>query len=196
MYSIENNIENTIIIKKSKFICKIFRIQNEEEVILILNNLRNDYKDATHICYSYICENKVKNNDDGEPAGTAGMPIYNVLKKNNLNMILCCVIRYFGGIKLGAGGLTRAYSNSVIEALKLANIINLVDGYNIQIEFNYENTKNIDNILKNFNITNKIYDDNIKYIIEISTTNYNNIYNELKKYCIQININKKILVKN
>ena len=118
MYSIKNNIENTYIIKKSKFLTKLYKVNSIKEIDDILNNLKSEYSDSTHICYAYIINSKEKCFDDGEPSGTAGMPILNILKKNNISNILAVVIRYFGGIKLGAGGLTRAYSNSVSDTSK------------------------------------------------------------------------------
>ena len=110
---------STIIINKSKFICELIYINNENEIIKRLNTIKNKYKDATHYCYAYICDNVKRFNDDGEPGGTAGMPILNVLENNNLNHVLCVVIRYFGGIKLGAGGLVRAYSDVTLQAIDI-----------------------------------------------------------------------------
>ena len=147
MYSIQKNVENTIIIKKSKFICKLYRINNLEEINNILEKLKKEYNDSTHICYAYIIDSKERCNDNGEPSGTAGMPMLNVLKKNNLDHILAVVIRYFGGIKLGAGGLTRAYSNSTIEAINNSKIIELVKGFYLQIEFDFSQKKTVDYIL-------------------------------------------------
>ena len=112
MKSIKFNIENEFIIKKSKFITKLYFVTSEIEIKNILDENKTEYKDATHICYAYILNNVERFNDDSEPSGTAGMPILNVLKNNNLNNVLCIVIRYFGGIKLGAGGLIRAYCSS------------------------------------------------------------------------------------
>ena len=123
MYSINKNIDNTIIIKKSKFITKLYKINSIKEVNGIINDLKSEYKDSTHICYAYILNSIEKCVHDGEPSGTAGLPILNVLKHNNLNYILAIVIRYFGGIKLGAGGLVRAYSNSITDTLKLCDIV-------------------------------------------------------------------------
>ena len=147
MYSIKDNIENTIEIKKSKFITKLYRVNNIEEINTILNSVSNEYRDANHVCYGYIINGLEKCSDNGEPSGTAGLPILNVLKKKNLTNILAIVIRYFGGIKLGAGGLVRAYSNSAIEALKLTSNIELVEGYLIELEFSYDQVKLVDYIL-------------------------------------------------
>lgn len=185
MYSIKNNIKNTIVIKKSKFICKLYRINNLEEINIILEKLKKEYNDSTHICYAYIIDGKEKCNDNGEPSGTAGMPILNVLKKNNLDHILAVVIRYFGGIKLGAGGLTRAYSNSVIEAINNSIIIELVKGYYIQIEFDFSQKKTVDYILNNISIKEITFDTNIIYKLYLSNQD---IINELKNIVINLTI--------
>ncbi len=193
MYSIKNNIENTIIVKKSKFITKLYRINNIDEINNILRDVKTTYKDSTHICFAYILDNKEKCFDDKEPNKTAGEPILNVLKKNKLNHILAIVIRYFGGIKLGVGGLSRAYSNSIIEGLKLTQQVNLTEGYLIELEFKYENIKLIDHILNNKNILNKIYEDNIIYKFYL-TEDELNLINELEKIAIKVSIKEKILI--
>ena len=118
MKIIKTNQENLIIINKSKFIGIIKKINNLEEIDLILANLRTKYFDATHICYAYILPNKAKYDDDGEPMGTAGIPILDVLKKNDLCYVIAIVIRYFGGIKLGSNGLIRAYGNTISSLIK------------------------------------------------------------------------------
>lgn len=194
MYSINNNVDNTIIIKKSKFITKLYKINNIDQINNILNKLKQEYKDATHICYAYIIEGNIKCSDDGEPSGTAGLPMLNILKKNNLNYILAIVIRYFGGIKLGAGGLIRAYSNSISDALKLVKIIELQEGLNITIIFNYNNIKYID-ILFNNEVVNKKYDNNVEYNINILKDKYESIKDNLIKNCININIVKFIYIR-
>ncbi|MBP3635778.1 MAG: YigZ family protein [Bacilli bacterium] len=122
MYIIDKNVENEIIIKKSRFITKLIYIDDVNNVNDIINNLKKEYKKCTHICYAYIIDGKEKAVDDGEPSGTAGRPILNVLQKKKVTNILAVVIRYFGGIKLGAGGLVRSYTNSISEAFKLVNI--------------------------------------------------------------------------
>ena len=104
MKTIKNNLSNEIIIKNSRFICLLIKINNID-ISDILNNIKLSYPKATHYCYGFIYNNYKKSSDDGEPTGTAGNSILFVLEKNNLNNILCVVIRYFGGIKLGAGGL-------------------------------------------------------------------------------------------
>lgn len=107
-------------IKKSKFIGLYFPVRSQDEVVEILNNLKKEHKKATHICYAYRLTNPFSEKafDDGEPFGTAGKPILNVLQKQDKKDSLLVVVRYFGGIKLGAGGLVRAYSKTASETLK------------------------------------------------------------------------------
>ena len=180
MKSIQKEITNEIIINKSKFITILTNINDIDKVKEKLENIKKTYKDATHYCFAYIINNHEKCSDNGEPSGTAGMPILNVLKQNNLTNILCVVIRYFGGIKLGAGGLIRAYSSSASEALNKANIVNLIKGYKIIIEFSYNNIKQIDYLLKNIQIK-KDYSNNITYTFNIKEEKLNKIENELSK---------------
>ena len=111
-------ITNEFEIKKSRFITYLYNIDDESKVEEIVNNIRSEHKKARHVVYVYKIGSNGKINDDGEPKGTAGMPIFNVIEKNNLNNVLIVVIRYFGGIKLGAGGLFRAYSKSAAEIIK------------------------------------------------------------------------------
>ncbi len=109
----------TLEIKKSKFIAFYYNINNKEEVIDILTNLKKEHKKAKHFPYAYRIGTEIKKSDDKEPSGTAGLPILNILEKNNLNSVLIVIIRYFGGIKLGAGGLIRAYSTAAKEVIKV-----------------------------------------------------------------------------
>ena len=170
MKIIINNKENLIIINKSKFIGIIKKIYSKNEVESILNNLKNEYPDATHICYAYILPNQEKCSDDNEPSGTAGIPILDVLKKNNLNYVIAVVIRYFGGIKLGSNGLIRAYSNTISSLIK-DNIKDSEIGYEIEIIENYNNSDLINYLLKDDIIINKEYQEQIivKAIIKKKT---------------------------
>lgn len=110
-------------IEKSRFIAVSNHIECEEEAKAFIERLKIKFRDATHCCYAYIadeCGNFPRFSDDGEPQGTAGMPMLEVIKNNNLKQIVVAVIRYFGGIKLGAGGLLRAYSGAVAANLAAA----------------------------------------------------------------------------
>lgn len=168
---------NELIIKNSKFITVLKQINDNTDVNSIIDNIKKEYPKATHYCYGYITENKKKSSDDGEPGGTAGTPILNVLEKEDIINILVIVIRYFGGIKLGAGGLVRAYSKSVKEALSNTKLIELTTGYKVEIIFDYKNKKDIDYKLKNYEIINEEYLDKIKYTILIPKEDINNIEN-------------------
>lgn len=194
MKSIKNNIENTTIINKSKFITKLYFINSLNEIDNILNEVSKEYKDATHVCFAYILNGKEKCSDNGEPSGTAGMPILNVLKKNNLNNILAIVIRYFGGIKLGAGGLVRAYSNSITNTLNLTEIISLTFGYLVELEFAYDQIKLVDYILNDKKIISKEYNSNIIYKFYLDENELNFIP-ELEKVAIHLSLKDKVLIK-
>ena len=119
MKSIEKITEHTLVIKKSEFICTLIPLNDEEKINETIDYYKEKYKDATHNCVAYLVGTKERANDDGEPSGTAGLPMLNVLKKQELSNIIAIVTRYFGGIKLGAGGLTRAYSQAVADAYRL-----------------------------------------------------------------------------
>ena len=124
MKLIQGNYINTIVISKSEFITRLYRVNSVDEVNEFLADVRKKHYDASHNCYAYILGlNKEikKSSDDGEPAKTAGAPMLDALEKNDVTNILAITTRYFGGILLGASGLVRAYSKSVSEALEQAD---------------------------------------------------------------------------
>lgn len=162
MYTINNEYIYELEVKKSRFISVLKKVKDITEIDKILSELKEEYKDATHYCYAYIIDNKKKSSDDNEPGGTAGLPILQALEKNNLNYVLCVVIRYFGGIKLGAGGLIRAYSKATSEAIRNSEKIELIKGLEIKFTTNYEEQKRIDYLLKDYQFT-KEYGTSITY---------------------------------
>lgn len=194
MKTIKNKVTNELIINKSRFITVLYPIFKEDDVKLKIENIKKEYRDATHYCYAYIIGSKEKCSDDKEPSGTAGRPILNVLKNNDITNILCIVIRYFGGIKLGSGGLIRAYSSSVNNALKICEFGILDKGYEITIEFDYDNIKMVDYILKDIPC-NKTFDKKIVYQFSISNNNYNVIEN-LERYSKIINKKETDIIKS
>lgn len=189
MKSIKKTLVHEIEIQKSKFICYMDIVHNEQEVKEKIANVIKQYPGATHYCYAYIIDNIKRFQDDGEPSGTAGMPILHVLESQNLQHVIAIVIRYFGGIKLGAGGLVRAYTNSVNECLKEAEIISLMKCHILYIEFDYSNIKQIDYLLQNYSIIKKEFDQNVIYEIAISEDNIEpllkNISNIIDTYYIK-----------
>ncbi len=194
MKTIKEEKESEIIINKSKFISIITKVENIDEVKDKLIKIKKKYKGATHYCYAYIINGYQKCSDNKEPSGTAGLPILNILKTNELNYVLCVVVRYFGGIKLGAGGLVRAYSSSVKEVINKCEFGNLIPGYNIIIDFEYENIKQIENILKDIQII-KAYDTRVIYEFNIEKDKYNKIKENLDKYSTLRKIEEITIVK-
>lgn len=180
MKRIKENISNEIIINNSRFITHLIKVYNEEQALKEISDVKKQYKDATHYCYAYVIDNIIRFNDDKEPLGTAGKPILDILIKNNLNYVICIVVRYFGGLKLGRGGLTRAYVNSVTEALKKTVIEELVVRQKLKIIFPYHLIKEIDYLLKNCLIIKKNYDQNITYIVLIENEIIDRILSKLK----------------
>ena len=181
MKTIKENLISEIEIKNSRFITLLIKIDNSD-ISNILSDIKASYPKATHYCYAYIYNDIKKSSDDGEPGGTAGLPILNVIEKETLNNMLVVVVRYLGGIKLGAGGLVRAYTKSVTEALKNTNLVELIEGKKIELEFNYNDEKQINYILNNSKIIDKTYNETIKYIVLIE----NNILDKLNNYNLNI----------
>ncbi len=119
----EVTIEN--VIEKSRFIASAIRVDTAEQAAEFVESKRKKYYDATHNCYAYIVGDKAKFSDDNEPQGTAGMPIYECIKNNSLDYVCVVVTRYFGGVKLGAGGLVRAYSGACADVLRSADKVSM-----------------------------------------------------------------------
>ena len=187
MKTIKVYISFNEVIKESKFLTFLHPITSSEQAKSILNKYNEEYKDATHICYSYILdENTYKYSDDGEPTNSAGIPIYQVLKNNKLIYILCVVIRYYGGIKLGVGGLSHAYSSGPINALKNATIIDYKKTDEYIIETTYSQFDNLNYFLtkKGIDILDKQFLDNIFICLNLDT----DTLNELKEAFSNIKI--------
>lgn len=172
MRSIKETTTNTIIIKKSEFITTLIPCNDEKEIKDLIELYSKD--DATHNCVAYRVGPLEKADDDGEPSGTAGLPMLNVLKKQELSNIIAIVTRYFGGIKLGAGGLTRAYSQAVADALKEANIVekHLIDVYDVSLDYSF--TKKFEHLLKvnDIDCINKEYDEQVTYRLYIDDLSF------------------------
>lgn len=163
MYTIKDSVNSEIIIKNSRFITILRKIEKKDDIDSILNEIKNTYKKATHYCYGYILNDIQKSSDDNEPSNTAGVPILNVLQKQDLNHILAVVVRYFGGIKLGVGGLSRAYSKSVIEAIKKTSLLKLEKAKYIKIEIDYNMQQRLDYLLESSKIVKKEFNDKVIY---------------------------------
>lgn len=176
--------QHQIEIKKSKFICTLAPIKSEKQAKEIINQITQDNKKANHNCYAYLIGDKdqiVRESDNGEPSGTAGVPILEVLKKNQLHDTLAIVTRYFGGIKLGAGGLIRAYSNATSEAIEHLGMVQLVQQQSIEFTIEYNQYDRLKYYLENHDL--EISD--VNYQAKISVTIYIDV-NEATKLVDQV----------
>ena len=198
MKTIKKPVQAEINVKKSQFICSIYPAKNKKESKEIIQKLNQKYSDATHNCTAYIVGDGEGFDDDGEPGGTAGKPMINVLRKNELHNITAVVTRYFGGIKLGAGGLVRAYSKSVMEAIGEADIVEIEEYDVYEIAFEYSDIKAVDGEIRNNNLEaiDKEYSDKVNY--HIVSKNNRDIEKIFEKYSGKIKVsfkNKQFLEK-
>ena len=168
MKTVYENSVNEIVIKNSRFITLLIPVFDDTDINKIFEEVKLEYPKATHYCYAYITKTFKKASDDGEPGGTAGMPMLNVLEKEGMINTLAITIRYFGGIKLGAGGLVRAYSKSVRDAIISADTVEVVDGYKVKIVVSYDEQKTLQYTLKDSLIINKDYLEDVTYEVLIS----------------------------
>ena len=142
-------------IKKSRFICHAKRVYSEEEARDFITAIKKEHYKATHNCSAFIIGERSeiqRTSDDGEPSGTAGFPMLGVLENHNLTNVCVVVTRYFGGIKLGAGGLIRAYAGSVALAVKEIGIIEIKEQAGIAIQMSYTQYQEYSNFLKEHNL--------------------------------------------
>ena len=169
-YTIKGECSAEITEKKSKFICNVFYVESVQEAEYKLNIIRKKYHDARHNCYVYkvVEEDAFKASDDGEPSGTAGVPMLNIVNGRNLSNILVVVTRYFGGILLGTGGLVRAYSLATTTALDDSNIIKQEMGLEASFNVEYKELEEVKYHLKNRNIviSSQEYLENVKVFVE------------------------------
>lgn len=150
--TVDKTVENETVIEKSKFICSVKQVNGEDEAKQFVASVKQKYIDATHNVYAYIADEGgfyAKFSDDGEPQGTAGMPVLDVLKNKGLYKVAVVVTRYFGGIKLGTGGLVRAYSESVIKGIEKSGVINYVYSAVLQAEVSFSVFPKIQKYLMN-----------------------------------------------
>ena len=198
--SIKENVQTEIVVKKSKFICNLIKVESQEEAEEHIKKIKKKYYDARHNCVAYrvIEDEQVveKSSDDGEPSGTAGGPILNILQKNNFGNILVVVTRYFGGILLGTGGLVRAYSDATLDAIDAAEKVEICVGIEAEIELDYNNLESFKYYCKKNNIYIKDYDYSEKIIckIQLEEGNKERLEDDFKTKKVNL-INLKFLSK-
>lgn len=167
IYSISEHVTTEIIIEKSRFIADLFPVNDSTEAIKQLDLIKELHPKANHHCYAYIIgysSEQQKFSDDGEPGGTAGMPILNVLKHEKITNIIAIITRYFGGIKLGAGGLVRAYTAAVKSGLDHAQIVEKTAKDLYRINVSYPLADKVKYYLQNNSVISKIeYQDSVAF---------------------------------
>lgn len=179
--SILNNSEISLDIKKSKFIGFSFFIENELEAQKIINNYCNQFSDATHVCYAYVLNSIEKCSDNGEPSGTAGKPMLEVIKKMELKNVLVIVVRYFGGVKLGAGGLNRAYGDTAKQALISSGKAEYTacNNYRLTFKLGVEDKMFNKFYLNQVTVIKKVYSSVAIYDVSIAKQNCNKVLSEI-----------------
>ncbi len=171
--------------KGSKFLAFAFPVDSEEAIKEHLAQLRKKYYDATHHCYAYLLgkDKKIfRANDDGEPNGTAGLPILNQLKSKEITNVLVVVVRYFGGTKLGVSGLVNAYKTASVEVLAQAEIVEKTITQTLQIQFDYSLTNEIMKLIKENETTilKQVFGDRCSMWLSIREKKYHKLLEELK----------------
>lgn len=190
--TITQNTTYELVEKKSKFIANLIYIQNKEDAENKIKEHKKKYFDARHNCYAYrVLENETvyeKSSDDGEPSGTAGAPMLNILQKNNLCNVLIIVTRYFGGILLGTGGLVRCYSGGCLGAINEAEMLEIEPGIEMIVSLDYSEFQNIQYYFgKNgIEILNSKYENDIECLIEMSILTKDKFLADVKNRKINI----------
>lgn len=191
--TIEKQATEQIVEKKSKFIANAFYVEKIEDIDEILKQIRKKYHDARHNCYAYVIIDSIGNkvekySDDGEPGGTAGLPILQVIKGKELCNILIVVTRYFGGILLGTGGLVKAYTEATKKVLNAIEYVEKVKGKEVKITMSYCDVENIKHycIKNKINIIKEEYSDKVEILIEISNEKLCNLQKDNDKITIKM----------
>jgi uncharacterized YigZ family protein len=178
--TIKSNAEGIYKQKGSKFLSFAIPVQNVEEIKEIINNYRKQFFDARHVCYAYMLgydRNEFRTNDDGEPSGTAGKPILGQINSHELTDVLIIVVRYFGGVLLGTGGLVSAYKEAAMEALNNAEIIEKTVNEEIAIKFDYILMNDVMRVIKDLNpqILSQNFDNECKMKLSIRKQQADNL---------------------
>lgn len=180
MRKLTESREGIYIEKKSKFICHLYSVKNVDEITEILKSEKKKYYDARHHCFAYILgddASDIKCSDDGEPSGTAGRPMLDVLQKEGVTDILCVVIRYFGGTLLGTGGLVRAYQSALKDAIEKSYFKNESEAVIVKYKYAYNFDAKISSYLRDKNI--KVLANDYSDMVEITIVLEKDIYSSI-----------------
>ena len=178
---------DSFIVNKSRFIGHGAPVESEEEALGFLAEMRREYQDASHNCYAYILRenNAARHSDDGEPGGTAGVPIYEVLRKEGLTDVCCVVTRYFGGVLLGAGGLVRAYTKGAKDAVDAAQIKCMAEAVKLAVTVDYGLYGRLAQVFADFDarVEDERFADNVRIVLHIRAENSQKLTDKLVDVC-------------
>ena len=185
--TIARRCEARFIEKKSEFIGYLCPVQTEEQAVAFIEEIRAMHRKATHNCYAYILRenNAARHSDDGEPGGTAGVPIYEVLRKEGLTDVCCVVTRYFGGVLLGAGGLVRAYTKGAKDAVDAAQIKCMAEAVKLAVTVDYGLYGRLAQVFADFNarVEDERFADNVRIVLHIRAENSQKLTDKLVDVC-------------
>lgn len=177
MYCVNTSFTVEDTVKKSRFIGMLIPCQTEEEALLHLKRLQKQYAEASHLVFAYRIKSSkgivTKFHDAGEPSGTAGKPVFQHLAGKDLINLLCVVVRYFGGVKLGAGGLTRAYSNAAKKVIEASTIAEYIEYAELRLELEYKELQNFEYQLKKLDgiIIKQLFSDIVSLVVRMPEGN-------------------------
>ena len=181
--TIARRCEARFIEKKSEFIGYLCPVQTEEQAVAFIEEIRAMHRKATHNCYAYILRenNAARHSDDGEPGGTAGVPIYEVLRKEGLTDVCCVVTRYFGGVLLGAGGLVRAYTKGAKDAVDAAQIKCMAEAVKLAVTVDYGLYGRLAQVFADFDarVEDERFADNVRIVLHIRAENSQKLTDKL-----------------
>lgn len=168
--TIDTPVSCSFIEKRSEFIGHLCPVKTNEQAVDFINKIKSEHRKAKHNVYAYILRNNniIRYSDDGEPQGTAGVPVLDVLQKQGLTDVCCVVTRYFGGILLGSGGLVRAYSHSASLAVSQSRIMNMFSCYSVKLTMDYDLYGKVSYILPEFDIKQTGSDFGNKVILNLN----------------------------
>ena len=185
--TIARRCEARFIEKKSEFIGYLCPVQTEEQAVAFIEEIRAMHRKAPHNCYAYILRenNAARHSDDGEPGGTAGVPIYEVLRKEGLTDVCCVVTRYFGGVLLGAGGLVRAYTKGAKDAVDAAQIKCMAEAVKLAVTVDYGLYGRLAQVFADFDarVEDERFADNVRIVLHIRAENSQKLTDKLVDVC-------------
>ena len=192
--TINQNISAEIVEKKSKFIANVFYVETVEEAEEKVKEIKKKYFDARHNCYAFSVFTKEgivnRFSDDGEPSGTAGSPMLNILNSKGLTNLVVIVTRYFGGILLGTGGLVRAYTGALQEALGQIKEVYKDLGLEAKLQTTYQDLEKLKYYLKQneVEIINLVYNENVEVFVDITKEKYDKMLRAIENYDLNFNL--------